>query len=106
MLIGSPLDSRGCLHHPDDPAAQLLLAWTRLAAALADAGLRPADLTELRVITADVAALAGVLEVLTDRLEETFAAPRVDVVAVARLGAPGQLVTLETVLHATSKELA
>ena len=106
MLIGSPLDDLGRLVHEDDPAAQLALATARLEAALADAGHRPPALTELRVVTTDPDVLAEVLDVLTERLEATDAAPTVEVVAVARLAVPGQLVTLETVLTTTTKELA
>lgn len=106
MFIGSPLDHLGRLVHEDDPAAQLALATARLEAALAGADRRPADLTELRVITTDHGAIADVLDVLTERLAATGAAPAVQVVAVARLAVPGQLVTLETVLHTTAKEPA
>ena len=102
MLVGSPLDHLGRLVHEDDPAAQLALATARLEAALAEAGHRPADLTELRVSTTDRSALDPVLDVLTERLTVLYAAPRIDVVRVACLSVPGQLVTLETVLHTSA----
>lgn len=105
-LTGSPLDDRGRLLHEDDPAAQMALATARLEAALAAAGHRPAELTGLRVMTTDARTVAGVLDVLTERLDDVYAAPLVEVVHVARLAVPGQLVTLETVLHTSTKEPA
>lgn len=103
-LTGSPLDDRGRLLHEDDPAAQMALATARLEAALAAAGHRPAELTGLRVMTTDARIVAGVLDVLTERLDDVYAAPLVEVVPVARLAVPGQLVTLETVLPSRSPE--
>ena len=107
QLTGSPLDDVGRLLHEDDPAAQLALAMSRLEAALAAVGRRVCQLDELRVLTTDPAALADVLDVLTERLDELFAAPAVQLVPVAGLAVPGQLVTLETVLRtSTTKEPA
>lgn len=98
LISGSPLDDRGRLVHEDDPAAQLALAIARLEAALAATGHRNADLTGLRMLTTDRAAMAGVTDVLTERLAATGADTNVDVVEVAALAVPGQLVALETVL--------
>ena len=104
LLTGSPLDHLGRLVHEDDPAAQLALATSRLEAALAEIGRRPCQLSELRVVTTDPAALAGVLDVLIERLDDVYAAPSVQLVPVAGLAVPGQLVALETVLPTTTKE--
>lgn len=106
LLTGSPLDHLGRLVHEDDPAAQLALATAQLEAALAAVGRRACGLTELRVVTTDPAAMADVLDVLIERLDCLYAAPVVQVVPVARLAVPGQLVTLETVLPSTTKEPA
>lgn len=104
VFVGSPLDHLGRLVHEDDPAAQLALATARLETALGDAAHRVADLTELRVLTTDPAALADVLDVLTERLTALRAAPSVRLVPVARLSTTGQLVTLETTLSTTTTE--
>lgn len=104
LLTGSPLDDRGRLLHDDDPAAQLALAIARLEAEIDAAGHDPADLTGLRVFTTDLAAITDVTDVLTERLAATGAHPVIDLVAVAALAVPGQLVALETVLGPTTPE--
>lgn len=106
LLTGSPLDDLGRLVHEDDAAAQLALATVALEAAVTARGRRMCQLDELRVLTTDPAALADVLDVLTDRLDVLFAAPTVSIVPVARLAVPGQLVTLATVLRTSTKEPA
>src|SRR4051812_27612861 len=50
-----PLDSSGRLMHEDDPAAQLALAFANVADVVRDAGLRVADLAQLRIYVTDIA---------------------------------------------------
>ena len=89
-----PLDEQGRLVHEDDAAAQLALAVSRLEASLATSGRTLADLAELRVTTTDPAAIEGVYDVLTERLEATGARPEVRVSPTDSLSLPGMLVTL------------
>ncbi|WP_337191922.1 FAD-binding oxidoreductase [Nocardioides flavescens] len=117
-LETASLDERGRLLHAGDVTAQLALAVTRLEAALAARGHLPAALTGLTVHTTRRAALLDVLDVLTERLSTTGAAPHLDVREVARLTHPGQLLALTATLtpgedmttfqtvHSTSAEAA
>lgn len=89
-----PLDEQGRLVHEDDVAAQLALAVSRLEASLVASGRTLADLAELRVSTTDPAAIEGVYDVLTERLEATAATPDVRVDPTDALAVPGMLVTL------------
>ncbi|HYF73745.1 MAG TPA: PIG-L family deacetylase [Nocardioides sp.] len=89
-----PLDEHGRLLHEDDAAAQLALAVSRLEASLAASGRTLADLAELRVSTTDPAAIEGVYDVLTERLEATGARADVRVEPADALAVPGMLVSL------------
>ncbi|MFC5177945.1 FAD-binding oxidoreductase [Nocardioides taihuensis] len=91
-----PLDEAGRLLHEDDPAAQLALAVCLLEEQLAPHGL--ADLAGLRVLTTDRAALADVVDVLTERLDATGARPVVEVEERPGLGVPGMLLALQPLL--------
>jgi hypothetical protein len=87
-----PLDDAGRLLHEDDPAAQLALAVCLLEQRLAPRGL--ADLARLRVLTTDRAALAGVVDLLTERLDATGSRPLVEIEERPGLGVPGMLLAL------------
>ena len=89
-----PVDHLGRLLHAEDPAAQLALALSNLEDVVAAAGMAPADLTHVTVRTTDVPAVAACLDILTERFVEVGAAPGTDLVPVARLPLPGQLVAL------------
>jgi FAD/FMN-containing dehydrogenase/enamine deaminase RidA (YjgF/YER057c/UK114 family) len=95
----APLDERGRLLHDGDPAAQVALATARLEAALADSGRSVRELSALRVLTTDPAAISSVLDVVTDRLAELGCVAAVHLAEVADLDRPGQLVALEPVLR-------
>lgn len=99
--LAGPLDDQGRLLHEDDAAAQLALAVALLEVALHRDGRRPTDLTRLRVLTTDRAALAGVLDVLVERLDATGARPGIAIDEVEHLGVTGMLVALEPTVPAT-----
>jgi enamine deaminase RidA (YjgF/YER057c/UK114 family) len=98
----APLDRLGRLVHADDLAAQLCLALANLEAALAGAGLRPAELTDVVVSTTDVPATQAVLDTLSERFAEVGAAPVTTLVRVDRLPVPGQLVALDAAVTRTT----
>lgn len=98
ISLTGPVDDAGRLLHEDDLAAQAALSLARLEAALAEAGREPADLAVLRVLAADPATATTVLDVLTERLDATGAAPALEVVA-RPLPLAGMLVALEADLR-------
>lgn len=105
------LDDRGRLVHEDDPAAQLALALVHVEAQLARAGLRPDDLVEIEALTPDPDRLRSVLDVLTDRLADTGAAPTIHLRQVRDLPVPGLVVALTALAdptrsHTPNKELS
>jgi len=96
--LTGPVDGIGRLLHEDDLAAQLALSLARLEAALAERGREPADLGALRILAADPDAVAGVRDVLTERLDATGATPTLEVVP-HDLPLPGMQVALEADLR-------
>ena len=90
-----PLDAMGRLVHEDDPAAQLALALANVEAVLAAAGMRPADLAQLRVYTTDMDTLLGVWDTVVERFEEVGASPPTTFVGVRELPVPGMTVSIE-----------
>lgn len=98
LSLTGPVDDAGRLLHEDDLAAQAALSLARLEAALTERGREPADLAVLRVVATDPAAASATLDVLTERLGATGAAPAVEVVA-RPLPAPGMQVALEAELR-------
>lgn len=102
IATAAPLDECGRLLHDADPAAQVALATARLESALAASGRSVLDLAAVRVLTTDTQVVGPVLDVVTDRLAELGSAATLEVVDVAALDRPGQLVALEPVLGAPS----
>jgi LmbE family N-acetylglucosaminyl deacetylase len=100
-----PLDDRGRLLHDGDPAAQVALATVRLEAALAGSGRSVLDLDAVRVLGPDPAALATVLDVVSDRLAELGSDACVELAGATSLRTPGQLVALEPVLRPSGRLL-
>jgi FAD/FMN-containing dehydrogenase/enamine deaminase RidA (YjgF/YER057c/UK114 family) len=98
-----PLDDEGRLLHADDPAAQLALAVTRLEGVLDSGGHDLSDLTALRVLTTDRRAVAGVIDVLLERLDVLGVSPDVVVREVEQLDLPGMLIALEPALTSTPR---
>ena len=95
--IAAPLDERGRLLHDDDPAAQLALATARLEAALADEGRSLLDVRSVRVLTPAVAAVADVLDVVAERLDDLGSDASLELVEVSSLATPG-VVALQPLL--------
>ncbi len=87
----------GLLLHEGDHVAQLALALENLEQALADAGLAPADLVELRVRTTDRRLFDDASEVLADRLAEHGIRPMITVTEVSRLDQPGMTITVQPI---------
>lgn len=101
-LRSGPLDDEGRLLHEDDAAAQLALAVARLEDSLGSGGRNPGELTGLRVLTTDRAILAGVLDVLVERLDALGTHPGIAIDEVEHLDVPGMLVALEPSLPAAA----
>ncbi|TQJ48439.1 enamine deaminase RidA (YjgF/YER057c/UK114 family) [Phycicoccus sp. SLBN-51] len=92
-----PLDAVGRLVHEDDPAAQLALALANVEAVLAAAGMRPADLAQLRVYTTDMDTLLGVWDTAVERFAEVGASPPTTLLGVRELPVPGMTVSIEAI---------
>jgi enamine deaminase RidA (YjgF/YER057c/UK114 family) len=90
-----PVDAGGHLLHADDVPAQLALALANVEAVLAEAGLTPADLAQLRVYVTDMAAVLDAYDALVEYLQAAGATPPVTLVEVSRLALPGMVVEID-----------
>ena len=83
----------GRSRHPGDPAAQARAALAVIAAALADAGFRLADVVRVRVFVTDMSRAPEVLAVLGETFREIR--PAATLVEVSALIEPSLAVEIE-----------
>lgn len=85
----------GAPMHAGDLPAQFRLAWTNLKAALAEAGMAPANVVRLNIYTTDVDGFMGAAGDLVGVLAADGCTPVSTLLGVTRLFEPSILVELE-----------